>query len=282
MTAGPSDGSAGTIGVSVSMPAAVPEGFVRTTTLMVRGRRAWTPGSRDATPDQKMAIAEAAGIADRRMLARLDAWISAAVKAMTETPEDFSGRTTTGSGWSVFVNTIEISRRGRVVMTVPNLHGWPMAGPMDPTPRTLDDDQIGMVLSATAALPRVDDEATFKKDVEKAGTLLGACLRTLDGELHDMMRTDQDRCWMLVSLEQEDGLTTCVLDGTDAVDAEEAMAWHPPATASDAVPVRLVCSRSGSGWLVDGIDWREKVECVLPTPTDPMETLRLCTPHVPR
>lgn len=252
-----------------------------------------------ATDAEKLAIVHARRDADDRMRSNLVRWIETAMRMHAEDPSTFTATTMTGDQWSVFVNTIGISKAGRTVMTVPNIHGWPFTGPMDPTMRNLTDAEIASVLASVASLPRElvgeDEEsvlaavaslpgdgggASLKKDVEEASMLFGACLRTMDRDLHDMMRTDEDRCWMLVSLEQEDGLATCVLDGSDAEDADEARAWHPPATAADAVTARMSCSRAERTWRIDGVDWKRKVECVLPIPTDSMETLRLCAPHL--
>jgi len=266
-----------------SMPAIVQKDFVRTTTLRTMG--GWRrPLASSASEAEKKADGIEATRKARIQSARLRAWLTAATAAHRIRPDDFDARAVTADSWSRFVHWIEISHRGRTVLKVPNLHGWPLPGPAEFD--GIGSEAVGPILKTLSDIEREPSGTTFEKDAEKAGALWGALLRTTRRDVHDLLCDAEDRCWLIVEIEQENGLATCVIDPSESVEGGEAYAWHPPATASDAVPLRLQCERQGGVWSIDSRRWkgvlagtRPPVTAIRPPIMDPMETLRLCAPH---
>lgn len=255
-----------------SSPATVPSGFIRSATLRITPQRT-TKRSGARTPEQEDE--------DRLKAERLDRalhrWIEAAKRSFHAEPDRFEVRCTTSPGWNVFVNLTEILHRGRVVLTVPSLHGWPFEGPRD---EIAEADAVPRILRAISTTDREDGSATFASDAASAAPLLGALVSTTRQDLHEAFAGDDGRFWMIVEIEQEDGLPSCVLDPSDAEEAAEAVAWHPPASASAAIPLRLSCERSGRGWRIDSRRWKESAVAVRPPRMDAMEILRLASPHI--
>lgn len=255
-----------------SFPSAVPSGFVRSTTLRITPQRtARRSGTR--TPEQEDE--------DRLRAERLDRdlhrWIGAAKRSLHAAPDRFEVRYTTSPGWNVFVNVVEILHRGRVVLTVPSLHGWPFEGPRG---EIAGADGVSRILRAISVTDREDGSATFASDAASAAPLFGALVSTTRQDLHEAFADEDGRFWMIVEIEQEDGLPSCVLDPSDAEEAAEAVAWHPPASASTTIPLRLSCERSGCGWRIDSRRWKESAVAVRPPRMDAMEILRLASPHI--
>lgn len=204
-------------------------------------------------------------------------WIATAARCLAAAPDRFETRSTTSAGWNVFVNVIEILHKGRIILTLPHLHGWPIEGPRGSISGT---EAAARILGSLSEADRDDGSASFESDVASMAPLFGAIVATTRQDLHEAFADDEGRLWMIVEVEQEDGLTSCTLDPADAGEADEAVAWHPPASASAAMPLRLSCERSGHGWRIDSRRWKRPAVAVRPPCMDAMEILRLASPHI--
>lgn len=177
----------------------------------------------------------------------------------------------------MFVNVIEILHRGRTILTLPALHGWPIEGPRG---RITGTEVAERILKTLSEIDREGGSASFASDAATAAPLFGALVVTGRQDLHQAFADDEGRLWMIVEIEQEDGLPSCVLDPADAEGADEAFAWHPPASASAAIPLRLSCERSGRGWRIDSRRWKQPAVAVRTPRMDAMEILRLASAHM--
>lgn len=257
---------------SGSLPSPVPPDFIRNATL--RMAPPWrSASSRTQTPADEEERRRSTERQDRNFRR----WLAAARRSLASAPGRFEARSTTSSGWNVFVNVIEILHRGKAVLTLPDLHGWPIEGPRGRTTGTEAAERILKTLSETA---REDGSASFASDVAAAAPLFGAIVSTTRQDLNEAFQDDEGRLWMIVEIEQEDGLPSCVLDPSDADGADEAVAWHPPASASTAIPLRLSCERSGRGWRIDSRRWKEPALAIRTPSMDAMEVLRLASTHI--
>lgn len=204
-------------------------------------------------------------------------WIAAATRCLATAPDRFETRSTTSAGWNVFVNAIEILHRGRIVLTLPHLHGWPIEGPRGSITGT---EAVARILKTLSETGREEGSVSFASDAATAAPLFGALVATSRQDLHEAFADDEGRLWMIVEIEQEDGLPSCVLDPADADGADEAVAWHPPASASAAIPLRLSCERCEHGWRIDSRRWKQPAVAVRTPYMDAMEVLRLASAHI--